>query len=197
MNFSEHEHFPDDKVFVVLDEDTVREAIILQVDVRIYEFEGEIKEDLTYIVLLVNDNKSIRVKPEQIFYGVNEGFDHILRSKTPSTETKEAEEGIVSNGYQGYQGAIGPQGDQGYQGHQGDQGYQGEQGDAGVQGYQGEQGDQGEQGSDGVDGTNDVIVSEEPPENPTPGDLWWMPSELNMYIYYDDGESTQWVRSSP
>ena len=40
-------------------------------------------------------------------------------------------------------------------------------------------------------------ISSTPPSSPAAGDLWWDSSEGTLYIYYDDGDSQQWVISSP
>jgi hypothetical protein len=38
-----------------------------------------------------------------------------------------------------------------------------------------------------------VTISDTPPPSPTAGDLWWNSAEGQLYIYYNDGNSTQWV----
>jgi hypothetical protein len=38
-----------------------------------------------------------------------------------------------------------------------------------------------------------VIISETAPSNPAEGDLWFDSSLLELFIYYNDGNSTQWV----
>ena len=42
---------------------------------------------------------------------------------------------------------------------------------------------------------NDVIAtaSDTPPSNPDEGDLWFDTSDLNLYVYYTDNDSSQWV----
>lgn len=40
-----------------------------------------------------------------------------------------------------------------------------------------------------------VNVSDTAPLSPSDGDLWWDSSEGELYIYYDDGTSAQWVTS--
>ena len=51
--------------------------------------------------------------------------------------------------------------------------------------------------SSGGSGGASVWVGDEPPTNPlTQGDLWWKSNEGEMYIYYDDGDSQQWVQST-
>jgi len=44
-----------------------------------------------------------------------------------------------------------------------------------------------------------VVVSSDAPNSPEPGDLWWASGEGEgrLYIYYDDGDSQQWVDASP
>ena len=38
-----------------------------------------------------------------------------------------------------------------------------------------------------------VTVSDSAPVSPSAGDLWFDSSDLNMYIYYNDGSSQQWI----
>lgn len=35
-----------------------------------------------------------------------------------------------------------------------------------------------------------------PPSGPENGDLWWNSEKANLYIYYDDGDSAQWVTAA-
>ena len=42
-----------------------------------------------------------------------------------------------------------------------------------------------------------VFVSPNPPNNPVEGTLWWSTREGNLFIWYDDGDSQQWVDASP
>lgn len=42
-----------------------------------------------------------------------------------------------------------------------------------------------------------VTVSDTAPSSPTHGDLWWDSTDGTMYIYYDDGDSEQWVVTTP
>ena len=41
------------------------------------------------------------------------------------------------------------------------------------------------------------IVSANPPSSPTSGNLWWNSNTGGLYIYYNDGNSSQWVEASP
>ena len=45
-------------------------------------------------------------------------------------------------------------------------------------------------------GTSSVTVSATAPNGPTAGDMWWNSEDGNLYIYYQDVDSTQWVPSS-
>ena len=49
----------------------------------------------------------------------------------------------------------------------------------------------------GSSGGASVSVLPNPPTNPGDGDLWYNTSDGRMYIYYDDGNTSQWVDSSP
>ena len=42
-----------------------------------------------------------------------------------------------------------------------------------------------------------VSVSSTPPSGITSGNLWWNRDTGRMFVYYDDGTSTQWVETTP
>lgn len=42
-----------------------------------------------------------------------------------------------------------------------------------------------------------VTTSDTAPSNPSEGDLWYDTTELTTYVYYNDGNSSQWVNASP
>jgi hypothetical protein len=42
-----------------------------------------------------------------------------------------------------------------------------------------------------------VAVQETAPSNPSSGDMWFDPNALKTYIYYNDGDSNQWVQANP
>jgi len=42
-----------------------------------------------------------------------------------------------------------------------------------------------------------VTVSATAPSSPTAGDLWWNSNLGSLYVYYNDGDSSQWVVASP
>ena len=107
-------------------------------------------------------------------------------------------------GAQGFQGAAGAQGATAAQGAQGDDGAQGAQGHqgatgSGAQGNAGAQGAQGAQGSPGNNGNDGVAaldIATGPPNSPTAGDLWWDSDDGDLHVYYNDGDSSQWVAVS-
>jgi hypothetical protein len=53
----------------------------------------------------------------------------------------------------------------------------------------------GPAGSSG--GGASVTVSETAPSSPAEGDLWFDPSVLKTFVYYNDGSANQWVQSNP
>lgn len=48
-----------------------------------------------------------------------------------------------------------------------------------------------------VDLPAENAVGPNPPANPGQGDLWWSTEDGNLYVYYQDGDSNQWVASKP
>jgi hypothetical protein len=64
-------------------------------------------------------------------------------------------------------------------------------------------GPKGEDGTIGVDGATgptgptgpvqNVTISDTAPGSPSPGDMWWSSVTGELYIWYDDGSSQQWV----
>ena len=49
----------------------------------------------------------------------------------------------------------------------------------------------------GGGGGASVTIGDTAPANPSEGDLWWNSADARMYVYYNDGSSSQWVPSSP
>jgi hypothetical protein len=45
-------------------------------------------------------------------------------------------------------------------------------------------------------GGGSIEISSTAPSNPGEGDLWWDSDNGNLYIYYDDGDSQQWVAAN-
>jgi hypothetical protein len=100
----------------------------------------------------------------------------------------------------------------GPQGDKGDKGDKGDQGDQGIQGVPGPPGPVPEAPIDGKQyarrdagwtevvasgGGASVSTSDTPPVSPKDGDLWWDSTVGVLYVYYDDGDSMQWVQSQP
>jgi hypothetical protein len=96
-------------------------------------------------------------------------------------------------GAQGIGGATGATGATGAQGQTGNIGATGATG-AGLTGATGPQGFIGATGSGG--GGSSVTVSSTPPGSPSSGDLWWNQDDASLYVYYNDGNSSQWVSST-
>ena len=99
----------------------------------------------------------------------------------------QGQQGITGSGAQGTQGQQGITG----AGTQGITGAQGIQGNTGA-GTQGTQGQQGIQGIQGVKGTK-VTAAATPPTFPSVNDFWWNSDYGVLMVYYDDGDSQQWV----
>jgi len=100
-----------------------------------------------------------------------------------------------SQGIIGLTGSIGPIG---FTGSQGFFGYTGSQGFAGYTGSHGEIGFTGSRGDIGYTGSRVYVsVTTVPPNIPENGDLWWDSELAKLFIFYDDGTSTQWVETSP
>lgn len=49
----------------------------------------------------------------------------------------------------------------------------------------------------GGGGVSSVIISGTAPSSPSAGDLWWDSDIGTLFIYYNDGDSSQWVEASP
>ena len=48
-----------------------------------------------------------------------------------------------------------------------------------------------------IPGGATVNIGETPPANPGEGDLWWNEDTGRLFIFYDDGNTSQWVDASP
>jgi len=74
-------------------------------------------------------------------------------------------------------------------------GGQGETGPAGPAGPPGPTGPPGPQGIPGPPGTGSglAIISDTPPASPVPGNEWWDSVSGQLFIWYNDGTSAQWV----
>jgi len=48
-----------------------------------------------------------------------------------------------------------------------------------------------------VGGTTGLYIGLTPPPSPGAGQLWFNPEHARLYVYYNDGNTTQWVPSAP
>ena len=93
-------------------------------------------------------------------------------------------------------GSTGATGPTGATGATGTAGATGPQGVAGPTGATGPAGPAGATGPAGPAGTSaSITISDTAPSSPTAGQLWWCSAvgEGQLYIYYNDGTSSQWV----
>ena len=99
-------------------------------------------------------------------------------------------------GSQGFWGSNGYFGSVGYSGSKGDSGYTGSKGTDGVIGYWGSVGYTGSIGAGytGSTGTTAILyTSTTAPSSPVAGTFWYKTDEATLYVYYNDGDSNQWV----
>ena len=138
------------------------------------------------------------------------------RIPDPGAKGEPGEKGqkgeIGSTGSQGDKGekgapstVAGPQGQKGDAGDKGATGTTGTDGDKGEKGepstVAGDKGDKGEKGGTGAGTKGDkgagssVTIGVSPPTSPTPvaGDMWWDSDDADLHVYYNDGNSAQWV----
>lgn len=87
MNAAEYEFNPGEVVYVVLNENTVREATVVQVDLTLYEEkyndQDVINLDVTYIVLFKADKDTRRVEVDQVFAAVDEALEKVREKFIP------------------------------------------------------------------------------------------------------------------
>ena len=135
------------------------------------------------------------------------------RIPDPGAKGEPGEKGqkgeIGSTGSQGNKGEKGAPstvaGPQGQKGEAGDKGATGANGDKGAKGepstVAGDKGDKGDKGGTGAGTKGDkgagssVTIGTSPPTSPTPaaGDMWWDSDDADLHVYYNDGNSAQWV----
>lgn len=48
-----------------------------------------------------------------------------------------------------------------------------------------------------VGGSSSIYIGDVPPNNPGPGQFWFKSDEARLYIWYNDGNTTQWVPAAP
>ena len=102
-----------------------------------------------------------------------------------------------SNGAKGQKGEVGVTGSKGQKGESGvgADGAKGQKGQKGEVGQKGQKGQKGDIGLKGIKGEgNEAITSVTAPSGAVDGDLWWDEETGSLYIYYNDGTSSQWVQ---
>ena len=67
----------------------------------------------------------------------------------------------------------------------------------GQDGVNGIGGIDGKDGKDGLDGANRLWTQPDAPANPTTYPFWWNPDDGRLRIYYEDGDSGQYVDANP
>ena len=128
----------------------------------------------------------------------------------PGAKGDKGQKGEVGlTGSQGDKGEKGAPstvaGAKGQKGEDGQKGATGTTGDKGAKGepstVAGDKGDKGDKGGTGA-GTkgekgagSSVTIGVSPPTSPTPapGDMWWDSDDADLHVYYNDGNSAQWV----
>ena len=96
-------------------------------------------------------------------------------------------------------GAKGDKGDKGNIGFTGSDGAKGEKGEPST--VAGDKGDKGDKGNTGAGTKGDkgagssVTIGVSPPTSPAPaaGDMWWDSDDADLHVYYNDGNTSQWV----
>ena len=128
----------------------------------------------------------------------------------PGAKGDKGQKGEVGlTGSQGNKGEKGaPSTVAGAKGQKGDIGFTGSDGATGDKGAKGEPstvaGDKGDKGDKGGTGAgtkgekgagSSVTIGVSPPTSPTPapGDMWWDSDDADLHVYYNDGNSAQWV----
>lgn len=107
-----------------------------------------------------------------------------------------------TNGFTGSAGTNGFTGSVGFTGSAGTNGFTGSAGagftgSAGATGFTGSQGDIGFTGSTGFTGSNGTTyIGSTAPVSPANGDTWWDSDDGIRYVYYNDGNTSQWVQES-
>ena len=100
---------------------------------------------------------------------------------------EEGQKGQKGIGEKGQKGEVEAEGNKGQKGEQNDKGQKGDS-------VKGEKGQKGQKGQAGQKGSGQTIsISTSPPGSAAAGDLWWDSDDADLHVYYDDGDSSQWV----
>ena len=64
----------------------------------------------------------------------------------------------------------------------------------GNKGEKGQKGEKGTKGDKGIKGSGtQITIADSAPGSGNNGDLWWASDDFDLHVYYDDGDSSQWV----
>jgi hypothetical protein len=118
--------------------------------------------------------------------------NQVLVSNNSSVYWVDSPVGYTGSAGVGYTGSAGTDGFTGSTGA----GFTGSQGTQGNSGFTGSIGAIGYTGSSAASGSS-VTISATAPSSPTAGDMWWNSNIGSLYIYYNDGNTSQWVEASP
>ena len=123
------------------------------------------------------------------------------KGETGSTGAKGATGGTGGSGAKGQKGEVGSTGGSGAKGQKGESGGTGGTGAKGDKGDKGDKGNTGATGGGGSKGQKgdkgdraSSIASTSAPASPGDGDFWFDDETGALYIYYNDGNSSQWVQ---
>lgn len=129
----------------------------------------------------------------------NNGADGVKGQKGQKGE--QGPDGSGASGVKGQKGEIGATGSTGAagaKGQKGEVGGTGATGGAGIKGQKGQKGATGSAGSNGAKGQkgerSSSITTSTAPASAADGDFWWDDETGSLYIYYNDGSSSQWVQ---
>ncbi len=105
---------------------------------------------------------------------------------------------VGAGGSAGSDGSDGDKGQKGEVGAGGGAGSKGQKGEVGADGGDGDKGQKGEVGDKGAQGSSvnsSVAISSSAPSSPSAGDLWWDSDDGDLHVYYNDGNTSQWVNT--
>lgn len=99
----------------------------------------------------------------------------------------------AAKGDVGPPGTKGEPGERGFEGPRGFRGFRGLDGLTGTKGEKGTPGTAVAKGDPGPPGKQTIHIGLTPPASPTVGQFWLKSDTFVLFIFYDDGDSTQWV----